>query len=142
MQQGANTLRTVLASKLTGTNVRWIVAGLALAAAALGVWVFFVGAELHGRYNARNWSSTWVVLDLCEVAGLAATAWLVRRRSLAVAPIAAATATLIAMDAWFDVMTARAGSDWYVALALAIAIEIPLALGLGALSWTAPEWCE
>lgn len=95
---------------------------------------------MNGRYNARNWSSTWVVLDVCEVAGLAATAWLLRRRSLTVAPIAAGTATLIAMDAWFDVMTARARSDRYVALALAIAI--PLALGLGALSWTAPERCE
>lgn len=142
MQQGANTRRSVVGSKLTTATTRWIVAGLALAAGALGIWVSFLGAELHGRYNARNWSSTWVVLDLCEVAGLAATAWLVRRRSLTVAPIAAATATLIAMDAWFDVMTARAGSDWYIALALAIAIEIPLALGLGALSWTAPEWCE
>ena len=60
MQQGANTRRSAVASKLTGANARWIVAGLALAAGVLGVWVFFVGAELHGRYNARNWSSTWV----------------------------------------------------------------------------------
>ena len=120
----------------------WVVGGLSLCALVLGIWVFFLGAELHGRYNVRNWSSTWGRIDLCQVAGLLATARLVHRRSLAVAPIAAATATLIAMDAWFDVMTAQAGSDWYTALFMAIVIEIPLAVGLALLAWSAPAWCE
>ena len=68
------------------------------------------------------------------------TARLVARRSPAVAPIAASTATLLGIDAWFEVMTAEGGSDWYLALLFAFFAELPLALICAAIAWTAPSW--
>ena len=46
-------------------------------------------------------------------------------------PLAAtATATMFALDAWFDVLTAAAGADWYESLASAVFAEIPMTIVL------------
>ena len=42
------------------------------------------------------------------------------------------TATLFGLDAWFDVLTAAAGSAWYESLADAFFAEIPMAILLTA----------
>jgi hypothetical protein len=99
---------------------------LLLIAAGLTAWVFELGAVLQGQAQVRNWSSVWVGLDLLEITGLIMTAILLRRRSSYLAPAAAATATLFALDAWFDVLTAAAGADWYESLAAAFFGEVPM----------------
>lgn len=99
---------------------------LLLIAAGLTAWVFELGAILQGQAQVRNWSSTWVGLDLMEITGLVMTAILLRRRSAYLAAVAAVTATLFALDAWFDVLTAAAGADWYQSLAAAFFAEIPI----------------
>lgn len=54
------------------------------------------------------------------------------------AAVAAVTATLFALDAWFDVLTASAGSDWYESLAAAMFGEIPMTVVLTAVAvWAA-----
>jgi hypothetical protein len=103
----------------------------------LVVWVFQMGAAPHGHAEVRNWSSTWIGLDVLEVSGLIATAVLLRSRSTYLAPTACATATLFAIDAWFDVMTALAGTDWYTAVFFAAIAEIPLPVTLGVIAFTA-----
>ncbi|WP_159391070.1 hypothetical protein [Streptomyces viridochromogenes] len=108
-------------------------------AAVLVVWIFEMGAAPRGHAEVRNWSSSWIGLDVLEVLGLLATAVLLRTRSVCLAPVASAAATLFAVDAWFDVMTALAGSDWYTAMAFAVIAEIPLAVTLGAIAVIAPR---
>jgi hypothetical protein len=99
---------------------------LVLIAAGLSVWVLELGSVLQGQAQVRNWSSVWVGLDLMEIAGLTLTAILLRRRSAYLAVVAAMTATLFALDAWFDVLTAAAGASWYESLADAFFGEIPM----------------
>jgi hypothetical protein len=82
----------------------------------------------------RNWSSTWVGLDLMEITGLVLTSILLRRRSVYLSPVAAVTATLFGLDARFDVLTASAGADWYESLAAAFFGEIPMTVLLAALA--------
>ncbi|PBD02306.1 hypothetical protein BX281_10570 [Streptomyces sp. Ag82_O1-15] len=108
-------------------------------AAVLVIWIFEMGAAPRGHAEVRNWSSSWIGLDVLEVLGLLATAVLLRTRSAYLAPVASAAATLFALDAWFDVMTALAGSDWYTAMAFAVIAEIPLAVTLGAIAVIAPR---
>jgi hypothetical protein len=74
-----------------------------------------------------------------EVAGLVLTAFLLRRRSVYLAPAAAVTATSFGLDAWFDVLTSSAGADWYQSLAAALFGEIPMAALLAALVIWAPR---
>jgi hypothetical protein len=118
--------------------VRWMPVTLMLIAAGLSAWVFELGAVLQGQAEVRNWSSVWVGLDILEVAGLVITAVLLARRSSYLPSVAGATATVFALDAWFDVMTAQAGADWYESLASAVFAEIPMTVVLAAVAiWSA-----
>jgi hypothetical protein len=107
---------------------------LTLIAVGLIAWVFELGAVLQGQAQVRNWSSVWVGLDLMEIAGLILTAILLHRRSAYLAAVAAVTATLFALDAWFDVLTAAAGAAWYESLADAFFGEVPMAVLLTAIA--------
>jgi hypothetical protein len=106
--------------------VRRMPAVLLLIAAGLTAWMLELGAVLHGQAQVRNWSSVWVGLDLMEIAGLVMTAVLLRRRSAYLAAVAALSATLFAVDAWFDLLTAAAGADWYESVAAALFGEVPM----------------
>jgi hypothetical protein len=114
--------------------MRRLPAVLILMAIGLTAWVFELGAVLQGQAVVRDWSSVWVGLDLLEIAGLVATAVLVKRQSAYLSAVAAATATMFALDAWFDVLTATAGSAWYESLAAALLGEIPVAIVLAAIA--------
>jgi hypothetical protein len=120
---------------------RWPIA-LLLIAAGLSAWVFELGAVLQGQAQVRNWSSVWVGLDLMEIAGLVLTAILLRRRSDYLSMAAAVTATLFGLDAWFDVLTASAGADWYESLAAALLAEVPMASLLAGLATWGARQCR
>jgi hypothetical protein len=107
---------------------------LTLTAVGLSAWAFELGAVLQGQAQVRNWSSVWVGLDLMEIAGLVFTAILLHRRSAYLAAVAAVTATLFALDAWFDVLTAAAGAAWYESLADAFFGEVPMTVLLTAIA--------
>lgn len=129
-------IRSVL--RLDPRVVRWMPTALVAIATGLTAWVIELGSVLQGQAQVRNWSSTWVGLDLMEVTGLVLTAVLLRRRSAYLSPVAAVTATLFALDAWFDVETAAAGAQWYESLAAAIFGEIPMMIVLAAITiWAA-----
>ncbi len=100
-------------------------------------WIGVLSATLGSAETVRHWSLTWVGLDVLEVAGLVATAVLVRRRSPLVASVGAATAALFAVDAWFDVATAATGWPSLLAILLALVFELPLAVLCAWLSWYA-----
>jgi len=58
---------------------------------------------------------------------LAATAWMALRGSHWLVPFAAISGTMLCCDAWFDVVTSRAGYDFFEALTEAALAELPLA---------------
>ncbi|MFF3331014.1 hypothetical protein ACFYWX_15830 [Streptomyces sp. NPDC002888] len=103
-----------------------LVSRLLLAAGlALVPWLAVLWTTLPDIYPARHWRAAWVGFDALEIAGLLTSAVLVRRSDRR-APLASiATAVLLLVDAWFDVMTA--GHDVVISLALACALELPLA---------------
>ncbi|MFJ4186310.1 hypothetical protein [Kitasatospora sp. NPDC089509] len=116
--------------------------GWALLAVAvlLFAWILVLGATTRGQAEVRNWSTVWVGMDVLQVAGLLATGRLLVRRSRLTALAAAAAATLLLLDAWFDVMTAEGGGAWYTALAMAFLVELPAAVALAALARSALDW--
>jgi hypothetical protein len=71
--------------------------------------------------------------------GLVLTSILLRPRSVHLSPVAAVTATLFGLDAWFDVLTASAGAAWYESLACAFLGEIPMTVLLAAVAIWAPR---
>lgn len=108
-------------------------------AGVLVVWMFIIGSAPQEVATVRNWDSSWIGLDILECFGLVGTALLLPGRSPYLAPVAAASAVLFALDAWFDTMTSLAGSELDVAVFYAAIAEIPLALVLTAIAVIAPR---
>ncbi|MFF2146364.1 hypothetical protein [Kitasatospora sp. NPDC058190] len=117
-----------------------VAGGLVVVAALLFGWILVLGSTTRGQAEVRNWSTVWIGMDLLQCTGLIATALLLLRRSRLVALTGAATATLLLLDAWFDVMTAEGGSAWYVSLAMALLVELPAALAMAVLARRGMEW--
>ena len=103
---------------------------LTAAGLALVPWMFAL-AWVAGAHPVA-----WIGLDAMEATGLVGTGLLLARcdrRRVAVAP---ATAVLLTVDAWFDVLTAGPGAV-LVALLMAACLELPLAALCTAVAWHA-----
>ncbi|MFD8478670.1 hypothetical protein [Kitasatospora sp. NPDC059673] len=111
-----------------------------IAAVLLLPWIVDLALNVRGHFGARNLSNSWVWLDLLESAALLLLASLVRRRHRATSPIAAATAVLLAMDAFFDLWSAHRGDAFRTAEICAYVAELPSAALLAGLSWYSLRW--
>ena len=107
-------------------------------------WIWVLIEQLHGQAGKRSFDSSWVGLDLLEACCLLTVAYLLSRRHRATSPVAAATAAVLCMDAWFDTMSAAPQLAYAEALAMAWFAELPLAVLLAwtaryTLTWAAPR---
>ncbi|MEV0074323.1 hypothetical protein [Amycolatopsis sp. NPDC050768] len=111
-----------------------------LSAVATGMvpWVFVLGRTLPETAQVRHWPALWIGLDLAMALGCATTARLYRRGDGRARLSASAVAALIGMDAWFDVLTARPGTELTQALICAVP-ELALA---GMCTWLALRTTE
>ncbi len=90
-------------------------------------WIFYLAVTLHPNTPTVHYRAAWVGFDVLLLVGLAATAYFAWRGSLQVAFAATATATLLMVDAWFDVLTTPRRYGLGVAVLLAVLVELPLA---------------
>ncbi|MCL6672246.1 hypothetical protein [Streptomyces panaciradicis] len=111
-------------------------AGWLLVACGLALlpWLYVLATGLPATAAAAHWPVAWVGLDALEALGLIATGLLAARGDRRHALAAAATATLLAVDAWFDTTTATPGGDFASAVAMALGAELPLAALCGRLA--------
>jgi hypothetical protein len=110
-----HTARTRLLTLLTG------------AACVEILWAIYIGFELPPRYVAVHWNLAWVGLDVAQIAMLLATAWAAWHRRAVLMLYATAAGTLLLVDAWFDITTARRGSEMQSVL-FAVLLEVPFAI--------------
>ena len=103
-------------------------------------WIGLMIWQLHGQAGKRSFSSSWVGLDIIEAAGLLSVSFLLSRRHRATSPVAAATAAVLCMDAWFDTMSAAEQLPYAESLAMACFAELPLAALLAWTAWRALDW--
>jgi hypothetical protein len=122
---GRRTAPTTQSANRTNPVPRWVAPGFALAAVCTVPWVVFLAASLPAtsRVNDRL---AWVGFDVAEVVMLAVTAYLAWRGKAKVALAAMALATMLVVDAWFDVNTSTAGEERDMALGFAV-LEVSLA---------------
>jgi hypothetical protein len=115
-------------------------AGWLLVACGLALlpWLYVLATGLPATATAAHWPVAWVGLDALEALGLIATGLLVARGDRRYALAAAATATLLVVDAWFDTTTAASGGDFAAAVAMALGAELPLAALCGRLALRTP----
>jgi hypothetical protein len=98
-------------------------------ALALGTipWTVFLAVTLSPNARTVHYRSAWVGFDILLVVVLAATAYFAWRGSPQVAFAANSAATLLVVDAWFDVLTTPRDDGLSLSIALALLFELPLA---------------
>ena len=97
------------------------------AALVLVPWLGWLAISLPCRYLSRHWGIAWAGFDAGLAIALALTGLGVLRRAAWLDRAAVAAGTLLAADAWFDVLTSRGAAAVAVAATEALAIELPLA---------------
>lgn len=108
--------------------------------ALLVPWIAILIDQLHGLAGRRSLDSSWVGLDVLEAVCLLTVARLLSRRSRATSPVAAATAAILCMDAWFDTLSSAPQLPYAESLAMAALVELPLAALLAWTAWRTLEW--
>ena len=108
---------------------------IGLVAIGLGMlpWLVYLAVSLPPSAQASHWPVVWTGLDAMEAAGLISTGLLLRRNDPRYCLTAIATAALLVTDAWFDVLTAPAGSGLLESAAMALLAELPGAVICAAL---------
>ncbi|MGN6246076.1 MAG: hypothetical protein ACTHQ3_20695 [Motilibacteraceae bacterium] len=97
-------------------------------------WIAYLWVTLPQHAEARHYRLAWTGFDLALVAGLARTGQLLWQGRTRVELPATMTATLLVVDAWFDLTTSPSREDELFALATAALVELPLAV---LLAWLA-----
>jgi hypothetical protein len=110
---------------------RWMTALLGLVAVGLLPWILYLTFTLPSRHVTFHYDTAWIGFDVGLLASFAATAWATFRGSQWLVPLAAVTGTMLVCDAWFDVVTSRAGGEMWEAVAEATFAELPLAAVCG-----------
>ena len=98
-----------------------------LAAGALIPWTVYLAVTLPRRTVDTHYRGAWVGFDLLLVTVIVLTAYYAFKVDTRVQLPATATATLLVVDAWFDVMTAGSHKATALALLLAVCVELPAA---------------
>jgi hypothetical protein len=104
----------------------WVGRAFLLLAAILAVWTAFLGYTLPNKGVLAHQDVVWVGFDIGLLMGLVAIAWTALRRNRFLPLAAAATAALLVMDAWFDVIGSAGGGEMLEAVVMAAVVELPL----------------
>ena len=105
-------------------------------AVVLFPWLAYLSATLPASASGGAWRTAWVGFDAILAVALAGAGWLVwHRRHLASVALTVA-ATLVVVDAWFDVSLSWGTSEQWGAVLTAGLVELPVSavLVLGATS--------
>jgi hypothetical protein len=121
--------------------VRWAGPAFILFSLALLPWTAYLGYTLPSREASPHYDVAWAGFDILLLLTLGSAGYFALRRSRYLATAAMMAATLLVVDAWFDVMTSP-GSQLAQALALALLVELPLAAVCAWLSYHTQQLAE
>jgi type IV secretory pathway component VirB8 len=106
--------------------IRWAGPAFVLFSLILLPWIVYLAHSLPSRQVSADSDIAWAGFDVMLSIALASTGYFALRRSRYLATAAAAAATLLVVDAWFDVVTTLPGQR-LKPVVLAVLVELPLA---------------
>jgi hypothetical protein len=115
----------VSAGRRRAHRMAWLYTG---AVVVLLPWIVYLAVSLPKRNLEHLYRFSWVGFDILLVVALARTAYMAFRVDQRVQFAATATATLLIVDAWFDITTSSGRTQVLEALVLAAFIELPAAI--------------
>jgi hypothetical protein len=104
----------------------WVGPSFVVLAGLMIPWNTYLALTLPSRQVAHHYDVAWVGYDVALMLALLATGVAAWRRASWLGVTAAVAATLLVVDAWFDVVSS-VGVGALEALLLAVAVELPLA---------------
>jgi hypothetical protein len=107
---------------------KWVAVVYCCLAVCLLPWIFYLSVTLPVHHLSGNWDVSWVGLDGGLALLLLLTGILAYLKSDWVVIASTATGSFLIVDAWFDITSARKGTEFREAVFLAIVVEIPLAI--------------
>ena len=108
----------------------WVAPLFGLLGAGTIPWTVYLSLTLPTHARTHNYRLAWVGFDVLLILVLLATAYAAWRGSPLVGLLAGCAATMLVVDAWFDVTTSSR-RDVALAIALAAVAELPLAVLCG-----------
>jgi len=99
-----------------------------MASVVLVPWVVVLVRALPSAHRSVHWDVAWAGFDVAMAVLLLAVALAAWRNSPWLEGAATAAATLLFVDAWFDILTASTRTEVLAAVAEAALVELPLAL--------------
>lgn len=118
---------------------RWVEPVFLVLGVGLLPWTVLLALTLPSRHGTHFYNVAWTGFDVALAGMLIATAVGAARRALWLQGVAAAAATMLVCDAWFDVLSSTSTDELLLSLALALFVEIPVAAACIAVSWYAEE---
>ncbi|MEP7179122.1 MAG: hypothetical protein ABI775_08545 [Pseudonocardiales bacterium] len=117
-----------LPKQLTLPLPRWL--GPLAVCCAIGFipWIVYLALTLPARQRAVDYDIAWVGYDAAMAVVMAALAFCALRRKPATGAVAAVAATMLVVDAWFDIVTTEEPEHLTLAIISAVLLEIPLAI--------------
>jgi hypothetical protein len=106
----------------------WVVVLYGVSSVVLLPWAIYLTDTLPTRYLSHHWDFAWGGFDILIFILLVSTTYMTARKSSGAALTASALGTILIVDAWFDVMTARPGGQQIESIAMAAFVELPLAI--------------
>ena len=97
-------------------------------AVGMGAWSAWLTVTLPHRHLTPNWNIAWGGFDVILAISMVATGVAAWRGSAWFPMSAVATATLLVVDAWFDILTSTPGRELADAITMALVVEVPLAV--------------
>ncbi|HZT16854.1 MAG TPA: hypothetical protein VFA19_12990 [Gaiellaceae bacterium] len=113
---------------LPGTLRGWVVVTFAAVGVGLLPWTIWLAMSLHPHHETNRWDIAWSGFDSGLAALFVATAVAAYRRSPWVGALAAATGTVLVVDAWFDIILESHADELRNSILLAAFAEVPAAL--------------
>ena len=78
---------------------------LRIASFLLAPWIVYLAVQWINAGGKRDFDGSWIGLDLAELGGMFLVARLIRVRHRTASPVAAATGTLLILDASFEAVS-------------------------------------
>jgi hypothetical protein len=110
-----------------GTLREWIVLVYAAIGVGLLPWTIWLSESLKPHHVTNRWDLAWSGFDSGLALFFLATAFAAHRRSPWVPTLAAATGTLLIVDAWFDIVLESHADQLRNSIMLAAFAELPAA---------------
>jgi hypothetical protein len=106
----------------------WVAVAFGVVGIGLLPWALWLSSSLPATHHSAHWDLAWSGFDVGLAACFCGTAVAAFRRSPAwVGAFAAATGTMLLVDAWFDVILESHGNERGTAIFEAVVFELPTA---------------